>query len=90
METYNLICNLLIVRRIITSLEYIKRVFWAYNGNDNRKLVKAKNVMEFKKTIPFETAGIYISPDNSDEMIKYAVQSVDNFSFFGKVEGKLR
>lgn len=68
----------------VSSLEYIKDVFKKYLKSDEWELVKSPDMMFFKDSSPVHAAATYTEPDNSQDLMVYAIDSGNDFVFLAK------
>jgi hypothetical protein len=68
----------------VPGIDHIKSVFNKYLENDRWKLVKPKSTIKFKDATPVKGATTYQEPDDSDEMMQYAIDSGHDFVFLAQ------
>lgn len=65
----------------VPSLDHIKKVFNNYTGSRKWELIESKTKKAFNETGPVIAATTYEEPDDSEELMKYAVDSGHDFIF---------
>ena len=68
----------------VPGLGYVTSVFNKYLENDKWELVKPKSTIKFGDATPVQGATSYQEPDDSDEMMQYAVDSGHDFVFLAR------
>jgi hypothetical protein len=65
----------------VPGLGHIKSIFNQYVDKDDWALVKPRRVIQFDDATPVKGATTYNEPDDSDDMMQYAVDSGHDFVF---------
>jgi hypothetical protein len=65
----------------VPGIDHIKSVFNKYLENDKWELVKPKSTIKFEDATPVKGATTYQEPDDSDDMMRYAIDSGYDFVF---------
>jgi hypothetical protein len=68
----------------VPGLEHVKSVINKYLENDKWEFVKPKSTIKFEEATPVKGATTYEEPDNSEEMMKYAIDSGRDFVFLAR------
>lgn len=68
----------------VPGLGHVKAVFDKYLENDTWELMRAKSTVNFEDSPPVKGATTYKEPDDSDEMMQYAVDSGHDFVFLAR------
>ena len=68
----------------VSGLDYIKNVFKAYLESDKWDLMTPRKTITFESASPVIGAITYQEPEDSEEMMKYAVDSGHDFVFLIK------
>lgn len=65
----------------VPDMDHVKSIFKKYLENDRWELVKPKSTIKFENSTPVKSAITYPEPDDSDEMMLYAIDSGPDFVF---------
>jgi hypothetical protein len=68
----------------VPGLEHIRSVFNEYLENGGWSFVEPRKTIVFEDASPVQTAVTYQPPDDSDEMMRYAVDSGYDFVFLAR------